>query len=137
MIVIPGNPKGKQRPRMTKTGLVYTPRETKDAELQIKVAYSREAGGVPFPIEQPLKLVLDVYYPLGQLRKTERQQALEAKLFPIKKPDIDNVLKLVMDALNGTAYEDDRQVVETVCKKYYSTQPRIEFEIIPIPIPKA
>ena len=132
MVVVPGNPKGKQRPRMTKSGLVYTPKATKDAEMKIKVAYSMAAGGVPYPLEQPLKLILNVYYQLGQLKKKERQQALEAKIFPTKKPDIDNVAKLVMDSCTGVAYEDDRQVVELVCKKYYSTRPRIEFELIPI-----
>ena len=35
-------------------------------------------------------------------------------------PDIDNVLKAVMDALNGVAYEDDKQVVEVICRKWYS-----------------
>lgn len=39
---------------------------------------------------------------------------------PAKKPDIDNVLKAVMDALNGAAYVDDKQVVSVTCRKYYA-----------------
>lgn len=43
----------------------------------------------------------------------------ELKGRPDKKPDADNILKAVLDALNGVAYEDDRQVVEVLCIKKY------------------
>ena len=47
----------------------------------------------------------------------------------MKKPDIDNVVKVYADALNGIAYHDDTQIVSLVCEKYYSDQPRVEVKI--------
>ena len=46
-----------------------------------------------------------------------------------KKPDIDNVIKSVLDGLNGVAYEDDKQVVKLTANKYYGVQPRVEITI--------
>ena len=48
---------------------------------------------------------------------------------PAKKPDIDNVIKSILDALNGVAYHDDTQVVAVFAEKYYSDTPRVEVEI--------
>ena len=41
-------------------------------------------------------------------------------IHPTKKPDADNIAKIIMDALNGVAYEDDRQVVELIVRKFFS-----------------
>ncbi len=51
---------------------------------------------------------------------------LGGKILPAKKPDIDNVVKAVLDALNGVAYRDDTQVIELHVRKSYSEKPRVE-----------
>lgn len=43
-----------------------------------------------------------------------------------KRPDADNILKLVADALNGYAYLDDGQIVNAVTLKFQSKEPRTE-----------
>ena len=48
------------------------------------------------------------------------------ELLPAKKPDIDNIVKAVLDALNEVAYRDDTQVVELQVRKQYSERPRLE-----------
>ena len=49
---------------------------------------------------------------------------------PIKRPDWDNIGKLITDALiNNLAYHDDSQIVSCTVEKYYSEQPRVEVEI--------
>lgn len=45
---------------------------------------------------------------------------------PTKKPDADNVSKIILDALNGLAYHDDSQVVELTVKKKFALYPRVD-----------
>lgn len=56
--------------------------------------------------------------------KATRAAKLEGFIRPTKKPDMDNVVKLVADALNQVAYRDDTQIVDCQCRKFYSEQPR-------------
>lgn len=50
--------------------------------------------------------------------------------YPCKKPDLDNIAKIILDSLNGIAYKDDSQVVElNISKKYTEDEERIEFEL--------
>ena len=51
---------------------------------------------------------------------------LSGELLPTKKPDIDNIVKAVLDALNEVAYRDDTQVVELQVRKQDSERPRLE-----------
>ena len=48
---------------------------------------------------------------------------------PVKKPDADNIIKVVADSLNKVAYRDDADIVRVALEKFYSWQPRIEVEI--------
>ncbi len=48
---------------------------------------------------------------------------------PVKKPDADNIIKVVADSLNQAAYRDDADIVTVSLVKYYSQQPRLEVEI--------
>ena len=60
---------------------------------------------------------------------------LEKKQPPLVKPDIDNVVKLVMDALNGVAYDDDKQVVRQYAEKRYTDgEPYIAVRVSPYPM---
>jgi Holliday junction resolvase RusA-like endonuclease len=53
----------------------------------------------------------------------------ENKLLPCKKPDIDNVIKIIADSLNGIAYKDDTQIVKLTAHKLYSDNPRVEIKL--------
>ena len=50
-------------------------------------------------------------------------------ILPITKPDWDNIGKIVSDALNGIAYRDDSQVVDSRVRKIYSNEPRTVIRI--------
>ena len=56
-------------------------------------------------------------------------QALDGNIRPQTKPDIDNVVKVVCDALNSVAYHDDTQVIRVVAEKVYSDEPKLVIEI--------
>ena len=108
--VVYGDPKGKARPRFTKTGAVYTPKETKEYEHMVTQAYL-DSGGINFG-EQPINLLVSAV-----LRKAKSNKKKSATT----KPDLDNIIKAVLDGLNGVAFKDDKQVIDIRAKKRYCT----------------
>lgn len=109
--IVPGKVRGKQRAgRVTKTGHHYNPPQTASVEGVIKL-FARQAGCVIS--DKPIALdVIAVKAIPKSFSKSKRIDALAGKTFPITKPDFDNIGKLVGDALNWIAYEDDRQIVD-------------------------
>ena len=118
-IIVPGI-RGKDRPRFNmRSGKVYTPSTTTQFERMVAQCY-RKQGGNCFD-SQPVILSVVLFYKLPQSLSRKRKDAmLEKKEPPLVKPDIDNVVKLVMDALNGVAYDDDKQVVRQYAEKRYT-----------------
>lgn len=57
---------------------------------------------------------------------------IDKHIRPTKKPDLDNIMKCVTDALNEIAYQDDKQIVSASIEKYYSEEPRVEVAIMEI-----
>ena len=107
------------------------PESTRKYEVQIAQAWKEQDGRDFGP--GPLALVLTAYYPVpSKARKAEREAMLAGQILVTDKPDLDNCLKAVMDALNGLAYEDDRQVTYINAARIYSDHPRIEIALIPI-----
>lgn len=106
---IPGRPKPKERPRGSKRfgGRTYTPRTTLDAQKEIAEAYE----GPWF--EGPLSLSL-VFSP----KETQVViQTIDADNKSALRSDLDNLVKLVGDALQGVAFENDKQVHKIVAVK--------------------
>ena len=63
------------------------------------------------------------------MSKKRRLDMLEGKELPLKKPDMDNIVKVVADALNGVAYHDDTQIALIVAKKAYSAIEGLDISI--------
>ena len=71
-------------------------------------------------IQGPLEMNVDFIFPIPQrMSKKARSAALAGETYPTKKPDIDNLLKAIMDAFNGVLYNDDKQVVMVTMRKIY------------------
>ena len=125
---IHGDPQGKGRPRFsTVCGHVHTrtPDETVLYENLVKTEY-RQQVGVKFPDDAMLDVRIFAYYPIPKsVSKRKRQAMLERKIRPTKKPDWDNVGKVVCDSLNGIAYRDDAQVVDSMVRKFYGETPKV------------
>ena len=118
--VIYGKPQGKARPRFA-YGHAYTPKQTTDYERQIKNAFIA-AGGEKIESDGVI-IEIDVYY--------KKTAADKKKTSPTKKPDIDNICKIVLDGLNGVAYADDKQIVSLSANKYFAIKgvERVEVRI--------
>ncbi|MGF7145326.1 Holliday junction resolvase RusA-like endonuclease [Anaerotaenia torta] len=123
---IPGPPQGKARARTTYHG-TYTPEKTVLYENLIKLMYQQQTD---YMSEKPLEVfIMACYEPPKSTSKKMREQMLSRAMHPTKKPDIDNIAKVVLDALNGVAYKDDTQVVQLTMSKVYSSMARVDVKI--------
>jgi Holliday junction resolvase RusA-like endonuclease len=129
---IPGEPKGKQRARTGK-GFAYTPKQTVRFESYVRVCFFNKYPNFT-PRGGPVRMTVIGYFPVAKSRpkwwkalcgEIEENGGGEGVPF-VSAPDWDNVGKIVADALNKIAYDDDRQVFSCLTEQYYSPRPRLE-----------
>jgi Holliday junction resolvase RusA-like endonuclease len=127
--MVEGNPIGKGRPKFARRGnfvSTYTPTKTRDYETVIKEA-AKKAMGSNELLETPVTVAIYITVPIPQSYSKKRSKAcLEGLERPCKKPDIDNILKAYLDAMNGIVYDDDTQVVSLHSTKVYGTVGLVE-----------
>lgn len=127
---IPGEPQGKGRPRATRSGVVFTPKKTRQYENRVKAEYFDQCRCYKFPDDALLDMQIIAFYGVAKSdTKKVRQWKLDGQKRPNKKPDMDNVIKCVADALNEVAYHDDTQIVDCQVRKFFSENPRVEVTI--------
>ena len=124
-------PCGKGRPRVDfENKRIYTPKKTVNYETLVKLSYQQAAGGFFLGKDVPVRIRIDVYYGTPtSVSKKKLRAMLMGLIFPTKKPDWDNIGKIVCDALNGIAYKDDAQVVDGRVVKHYSEIPHTDVTI--------
>ena len=130
---IPGKVQAKQRPRMNlHNGRVYTPQPTINYENFVKKCYWDYANQKGWtPIENAIRAEIGVFMPVPKSDSEKKKELkLSGKIRPTVKPDADNIAKSVLDALNGLAYADDKQIVECEVKKYYGEEPCVYVKLI-------
>lgn len=119
--VVEGKPVGKGRPRFKRMGnfvQTYTPAATADYEKLVRLRF-QNAGGVI--TEKPVRIkIVACFAPPKATKKKQKAEMLANLILPMKKPDADNIAKIILDALNKIAYKDDSQVIELSVKKIYS-----------------
>lgn len=125
-IRIPITPVPKARPRFTRFGKVYTPKKTHDFEKQIADYYTQATQGFKFEKWQALRvsIVFGMPIPKGTSKKQTELMA-NGTIKHIKKADIDNLIKAVLDGLNGVAWEDDSQIERLSAMKEYAKEPYV------------
>lgn len=135
--IIPGNPKGKGRPRVVnRNGFskAYTPKDTAMYENLVRVEYELQTNRYRFDDDVALEMVIDAYYEIPKsASKKKKELMMSGTIRPKKAPDADNIIKSVADSINNVAYRDDAQIVDCRCRKYYSDEPRVEVTIKEIP----
>ena len=135
-LVILGEPQRKQRPRFNRnTGVAYTPQETLNYENLIKHEYMAKYGKMAFNENSCIQAWIKAYFKMPKtdfnkhgLSKSGKEKA--EKLFRCNtRADADNIAKVCLDALNGVAYPDDRQVACLVVDKLWDKEPRVEITL--------
>ena len=105
-----------------------TPEQTKSYEDLIRWSY--KAAGGQYLGDKVLSVDIMAYYPIPKsFSKKKREEAKADRVYPTTKPDCDNIIKVVLDALNGVAYYDDKQVVCVSCNKYYGDTGYLKIDI--------
>ena len=119
-IVIHGKPVGKARPRFgrRKNGgvVTYTPRETKNYEQSVATLAQCAMFGKAM-LQGAVKVTIDVYFS----HKTK-------KGYHVSRPDLDNIIKAILDGLNGVVFDDDAAVAVLVATKQYGEE-RVEVKV--------
>lgn len=112
---IEGRPFGKERPR-SGNGHIYTPSKTRDYERMVRGIYDHTGAG---KLTGYINLYVTANYRIPKgMTKAEREKAVNGTRRP-GRPDVDNILKVIADSLNGYAYDDDSRVILAVGRKVY------------------
>lgn len=132
---VPGKPQGKARAKTVRnkyTGntMSYTPEKDLLYENYIKERFLNVSNGTFYERGTPVTLrIVARFLPPKSISKKRTALMLEGKELPLKKPDMDNIVKVVADALNGVAYHDDTQIVFVIAKKAYSAMEGLDVTV--------
>lgn len=81
-------------------------------------------------LDKALIVRLSVYFEIPKSYSKKKQALAQAgTLRPTVKPDCDNIAKNILDALNGLAYPDDKQIVTLIVDKKYAQIPFVEVTV--------
>lgn len=129
---VPGNPRGKQRPRICRIRgktITYTPKQTSEYEKLVRASYMA-VSKAKFERNLPLEISILALYPVPKsVNKKLKSSMLKGGILPTKKPDSDNIIKIILDALNCVAYRDDAQICKVYFEKMYAEKPETKIII--------
>lgn len=127
MVIVTGKIRGKARPRVCR-GHAFTPKDTVQYEKLVRDCYKQQDGRY---LEGPIKALIIACYKIPKSYSKKRVQAIRDGLEkPTKKPDADNIAKIILDSLNSVAYKDDSQIIElSIIKRYTEKFERVEFNL--------
>lgn len=127
---VPGKVIGKGRPRLnTYTGIVYTPTKTKDYETLVEQYFLLKYPKAK-ELEGRIKVSIIAYFSIPKTtKKSDINEMLDNNISPTKKPDIDNIVKVVLDSMNKFAFKDDNQITKLEVEKRYALEDKIYIKI--------
>lgn len=127
---IPGEPTAQGRPRFSTHGgfvKAYDPEKSRNYKAYVKLLASEAMQRIGLSLTE-LPLGVEIIADVG-ISKKFKEQALNGLQLPIKKPDVDNVAKIILDSISGIVYKDDKQIVKLTVSKKYSDIPKVEVKI--------
>lgn len=128
-LTIYGDPVPAGRPRFTRMGHAYDPKKSRDYKQIVALEAKKQYRG-PLIEDVPLEVYIAAYREnQKQTSKIERVRREHKQSVPLKKPDTDNYVKSILDALTGVIWKDDNIIYHIDAYKFYSETPRIEVVI--------
>ncbi len=127
---VPGKPQGKARPRFDgRSGRAYTPKNTRAYEETVRACFLRAYRSTRLSGEIEAVITAQFSVPKN-VSKFKRAAMLDGRINPTMKPDADNIIKAILDALNGYAYRDDAAVTKVTAVKRYGNYPMVVVTLI-------
>ena len=131
---IPGKPRGKQRPRVTRNGS-FTPKETRKYEAAVQKAFyaarweAEREKGIIFDLTKITRVSVHflAYFPVPESWTKAKKKSAYGQPYT-SKPDLDNIAKIILDALNGVAFPDDASAKKCYC--YEGESPRVTVTLL-------
>jgi Holliday junction resolvase RusA-like endonuclease len=131
-VIVSGAPVAKGRARMTRRGFAYTPAATRKYEAHARLAAQLAMDGRP-PIDVPVRVELLVELPVpASWSRRKAEAAITGGVRPTSRPDVDNYVKGILDAINTIVVVDDSQVVDLRAVKKFGVAPKLVATIFPI-----
>lgn len=127
-LTIPGKPISQARPRLCRNGHVFNPQFREKQIVSQIIATQITRQGVLSPLQGCISVEAYIHTSIPNSWSKKRLKNVLGKFDPTR-PDIDNILKFYLDAMNGLVYQDDNQVTHLICEKRYSINPRVELMI--------
>ena len=120
----------KQRARVCSNGHAFTPERTVQAEKEIYFAF---LNGLRDYRDEAVEN-MEGWQPLYLWVSFQFKHPKKSRIYPTCRPDLDNCIKTVCDALNPkdypiTPYKDDSQIVTIHATKTYGAENEIDIEI--------
>lgn len=110
-LTIPIRPVPQGRPRLGKAGFAYTPPRTRQYVAAIREA-ARAVWADREAITGPIVVLVETQFQLPKSAKGRTHHT--------QRPDVDNLAKAVLDALNKLVFADDAQIVRLIASKAWS-----------------
>ena len=124
-----GTPRGQGRPRFSRANGAYKSSEDKAYERALCMAYWAEHAGKR-PLDGPLTIRIKAIFPIPKSKPKQEQELMRrGEIKPTCRPDMDNIQKSVLDALNKVAFPDDKAVTWLIGQKVYGDVPGVYVEI--------
>ena len=129
-----GEPVAKGRPRFGRTRLghvtVYSPQKTQDYEALLRNE-AIKAMGDQEPFDGAIGVTIKAFFAIPKSKSAKAKEIMDTGHHRVlKKPDIDNIQKSVLDAFNGVVFKDDCMVWSIHAVKLYSSEPRIDVFVV-------
>lgn len=130
---IAGAPVGKRRPKFsTINGFAQAIKVDADVEYEnmVRLMFKLNKSTDYDLFDKPVRMRIEAYFSIPKaFSKKRAKEAAAGIICPQKKPDADNIAKIICDALNNVAYRDDTQVIELTVVKKYAIEPKVKVTI--------
>ena len=128
-IIVDGKPRGKDRPRFARKGkyiCTYNSKQTQEYQSKVKIKAIEQCNSIiDKNYSGKLKVLIKAFFKPNKSISKKQYKLLIGQPY-LKKPDIDNIAKIILDSLNNVAYKDDNQVYDLKVYKYYDEKERVE-----------